>query len=148
MHRGGEKLSESMDFRQGIGYQDRTDYLAQFLGEQAYCMAVEKMHGRRGAGARGVHPRDPLRAEPHHEPLHVPGRIRHRPRFFGTSFTYGFREREFLQDIFEEVSGDRLMYGYFRPGGVVWDVPPNFKQRVREVLPKTRQGLQATSTCC
>ena len=61
---------------------------------------------------------------------------------FGTTFTYAFREREFIQDIFEEVTGERLMYGYFRPGGVVWDLPPNFVQRVREVLPQTKQGLK------
>ena len=42
---------------------------------------------------------------------------------FGTSFVYAFRERENLLDLFEEVSGDRLMYAYFRPGGVAWDVP-------------------------
>src|SRR3990172_6944916 len=45
MHRGGEKLSEDMDYRQAIGYQDRTEYLAQFHTEQAYCMAVEKLLG-------------------------------------------------------------------------------------------------------
>ena len=36
---------------------------------------------------------------------------------FGTTFTYAFREREYIQDLFEEVSGDRLMYAYFRLGG-------------------------------
>ena len=53
---------------------------------------------------------------------------------FGTRFTYAFRERENLLDLFEEVSGDRLMYAYFRPGGVAWDVPRNFDERVRGVL--------------
>jgi NADH-quinone oxidoreductase subunit D len=43
MHRGAEKLSEAMDYRAAIGYQDRTDYLAQFMNEQAYCIAVEKL---------------------------------------------------------------------------------------------------------
>src|SRR3970040_1169104 len=43
MHRGAEKLSENLDYRQAIGYQDRTEYLGQFLAEQAYCMAVEKL---------------------------------------------------------------------------------------------------------
>ena len=43
MHRGGEKLMEAMDFRQGIGYADRTEYLAQFSAELCYCMAVERM---------------------------------------------------------------------------------------------------------
>jgi NADH-quinone oxidoreductase subunit D len=142
MHRGGEKLTESMDFRQGIGYQDRTDYLAQFFGEHAYCMGVEKMLGVEV----------PERAEYIRVILSELNRITSHFMFlgafgidlgsFGTTFTYGFREREFIQDIFEEVTGERLMYGYFRPGGVVWDLPPNFVQRVRETLPKTKQGLR------
>ena len=37
MHRGGEKLTENMDYRQAIGYQDRTEYLAQFNAELCYC---------------------------------------------------------------------------------------------------------------
>jgi NADH-quinone oxidoreductase subunit D len=61
---------------------------------------------------------------------------------FGTSFTYAFREREWLQDVFEEVSGDRLMYAYFRVGGLAWEVPDNFTQRAHEVLLKTQQGIR------
>src|SRR5690606_33411686 len=52
---------------------------------------------------------------------------------FGTSFTYAFREREHILDLFEEVTGDRLMYAYFRPGGLAWDVPRNFRERVHWV---------------
>lgn len=142
MHRGGEKLSESMDFRQCIGYQDRTDYLAQFLNEQAYCMAVEKLLGLQV----------PERAEYIRLILCELNRVTSHLMFLGafgidlgvlgTTFTYAFRERERIQDIFEEVSGERLMYGYFRPGGVVWDLPDNFVQRVREVMPHTRRGLK------
>jgi len=141
MHRGAEKLSEQMDYRQALGYQDRTEYLAQFLAEQAYCMAVEKLLGLEV----------PERAEYIRVILCELNRVTSHLMFlgafgidlgyFGTSFTYAFREREFIQDVFEEVSGERLMYGYFRPGGVVWDVPDNFVQRVREVLPSARQGL-------
>jgi NADH-quinone oxidoreductase subunit D len=146
MHRGGEKLSENMDYRQGIGYQDRTDYLAQFMNEQAYCMAVEKLLGIEV----------PERAEYIRVILCELNRVTSHLMFlgafgidlgyFGTSFTYAFREREFLQDIFEEVTGERLMYGYFRPGGVVWDVPDNFVQRVREALPQTKRGLNDLDT--
>jgi NADH-quinone oxidoreductase subunit D len=142
MHRGGEKLSENMDFRQGIGYQDRTDYLAQFHTEQAFCMTVEKLLGLQV----------PERAEYIRIILCELNRVTSHLMFlgafgidlgiFGTTFTYAFRERERIQDIFEEVSGERLMYGYFRPGGVVWDLPDNFVQRVREVLPHTKQGLK------
>jgi NADH-quinone oxidoreductase subunit D len=146
MHRGGEKLSEAMDYRQAIGYQDRTDYLAQFQNEQAYCMAVEKLIGIEV----------PERAEYIRLILCELNRITSHLMFvgafgidlgiFGTTFTYAFRERERIQDIFEEVSGERLMYGYFRPGGVVWDLPDNFVQRVREVLPQTKQGLKDLDT--
>ena len=146
MHRGGEKLSENMDYRQGIGYQDRTDYLAQFQTEQAYCMAVEKLIGLEV----------PERSEYIRVILCELNRITSHLMFvgafgidlgvFGTTFTYAFREREYIQDIFEEVSGERLMYGYFRPGGVVWDLPDNFVERVREVLPKTKRGLKDLDT--
>ncbi len=142
MHRGAEKLSESMNYRQAIGYQDRTEYLAQFFAEQAYCIAVEKLMGLEV----------PERSEYIRVILCELNRITSHFMFLGafgidlgifaTTFTYGFREREFIQDIFEEVSGERLMYGYFRPGGVVWDLPDNFVQRVREVLPRTKQGVR------
>lgn len=131
MHRGAEKLSEHMDYRQAIGYQDRTEYLAQFNAELTYVQAVEKL--------ANLEP--PERAEYIRVILAELNRISSHFMFlgafgtdlgiFGTSFTYAFREREFILDLFEEVSGDRLMYAYFRPGGVAWDVPYDFKDRVR-----------------
>jgi NADH-quinone oxidoreductase subunit D len=130
MHRGAEKLSEHMDYRQAIGYQDRTEYLAQFNAELCYVQAVEKL--------AGLVP--PERAEYLRVILAELNRISSHFMFlgafgtdlgvFGTAFTYAFRERENLLDLFEEVSGDRLMYAYFRPGGVAWDVPRDFKERV------------------
>ncbi len=78
MHRGGEKLAETMDYRQGIGWMDRTEYLAQFNAELSYVMAVEAMAELAGARARAVDPHDPVRAQPHLEPLHVHRRLRHR----------------------------------------------------------------------
>ncbi|HEY5626223.1 MAG TPA: NADH-quinone oxidoreductase subunit D, partial [Dehalococcoidia bacterium] len=45
MHRGNEKLPENCDYRQVIGYHDRTDYLAQFNTEHCYVEAVEKLTG-------------------------------------------------------------------------------------------------------
>ena len=123
MHRGGEKLSENMDYRQGIGYQDRTDYLGQFLAEQAYCMAVEKLIGLEvpeRAGYLRVILCELNRVTSH---LMFIGAFGIDLGLFGTSFMYAFRERAYLQDIFEEFSGERMMYGYFRPGCVLWHVP-------------------------
>jgi NADH-quinone oxidoreductase subunit D len=140
MHRGAEKLSENMDYRAAIGYQDRTEYLAQFNAELCYVQAVEKL--------MKVTP--PERAEYIRVILTEMNRISSHFMFlgafgtdlgvFGTAFTYAFRERENLLDLFEEVSGDRLMYAYFRPGGVAWDVPRNFKERVRWVCQQTLIG--------
>jgi NADH-quinone oxidoreductase subunit D len=134
MHRGAEKLSEHMDYRQAIGYQDRTEYLAQFNAELTYVQAVEKL--------AGLEP--PERAQYIRVILAELNRISSHFMFlgafgtdlgvFGTSFTYAFREREYILDLFEEVSGDRLMYAYFRPGGVAWDVPDDFKERVTAVV--------------
>lgn len=142
MHRGGEKLMEAMDFRQGIGYADRTEYLAQFSAELCYCIAVERLMGIEL----------PDRAEYIRVILTELNRLSSHFMFmgafgidsglFGTSFTYAFREREYLQDIFEEVSGDRLMYAYFRVGGLAWEVPENFVSRVNETLVKTQKGLR------
>ena len=95
MHRGGEKLMEAMDFRQGIGYCDRTEYLAQFSAELAYCMAVERL----------MDIEVPERAEYIRVILTELNRLSSHFMFagafgidaglFGTSFTYAFREREY-----------------------------------------------------
>jgi len=141
MHRGAEKLSEGMDYRQALIYQDRTEYLAQFNAELCYCLAVEKLAGLEV----------PERAEYIRVILTELNRIASHYMFvgafatdigvYGTAFTYAFREREYIQEIFEAVSGDRMMYGYFRPGGVVWDVTDDFKDRVRWVCGQTRVGI-------
>ena len=141
MHRGAEKLSEGVDYRQGLIYQDRSEYLAQFNAEMCYCQAVEKLAGLEV----------PERAEYIRVILAELNRITSHYMFvgafatdigvYGTAFTYAFREREYIQEIFEAVSGDRMMYGYFRPGGVVWDVTDDFKDRVRWVCGQTRVGI-------
>jgi NADH-quinone oxidoreductase subunit D len=51
-----------------------------------------------------------------------------------TMLLYAFREREKLLDIFELVSGQRMMTSYFRIGGLAQDIPEGFETKVREVL--------------
>src|SRR5436190_23844130 len=142
MHRGGEKLMEAMDYRQGIGYADRTEYLAQFSAELCYCMAVERLMGIE-VPERAQYIRIILtelnRLSSHY--MFV-GAFGIDAGLFGTSFTYAFREREYLQDVFEEVSGDRLMYAYFRVGGLAWEVTDNFVERVHDVLKTSAQGIK------
>ena len=142
LHRGAEKLCENNDFRQGIGYMDRTEYLAAHNAELSYVMAVEAL----------AEIEVPERAQWIRMILCELNRISSHFMFlgafgvdvgvFGTPFIYGWRERERIIDLFEEISGDRMMFAYFRAGGLAWEVPLNFPERVREVLESARQGVR------
>lgn len=142
LHRGAEKLCENNDFRQGIGYMDRTEYLAAHNAELSYVMAVEAL----------AEIEVPERAQWIRMILCELNRISSHFMFlgafgvdvgvFGTPFIYGWRERERIIDLFEEISGDRMMFAYFRAGGLAWEVPLNFRERVREVLQSARQGVR------
>jgi NADH-quinone oxidoreductase subunit D len=142
LHRGAEKLCENNDFRQGIGYMDRTEYLAAHNAELSYVMAVEAL----------AEIEVPERAQWIRMILCELNRLSSHFMFlgafgvdvgvFGTPFVYAWRERETIIDLFEEISGDRMMYAYFRAGGLAWEVPVNFEQRVREVLASARQGFR------
>ena len=64
-------------------------------------------------------------------------------------FLYCFRERELILDIFELVSGQRMMTTYFRPGGVWRDVPVEFEAAVRnfiKIFPKRIDEYEALLT--
>ena len=142
MHRGNEKLPENCDYRQAIGYHDRTDYLAQFNTEHCFVEAVEKLAGLKPT-ERAEYIRVIL-AEMNRISSHLMfiGAFGTDLGLFGTSFMYAFRDRETIQDYFEEITGERMMYNYFRPGGVAWDVPDNFVARTKEVLSKVKRGLE------
>lgn len=140
MHRGGEKLMENLDYRQGIGIADRTEYLAQMNAEQCYVMAAEKLAGIEV----------PERAEFIRTICVELNRIGSHFMFlgaygqdigtFGTAFTYAMRERERVMDFFEELTGERMMYSYFRVGGVAWEVPTGFERKCRTLLKQLRVG--------
>lgn len=142
LHRGLEKLTENHDYRQSMGWWDRTDYLAGMCCEQAYCMAVEKL------GNIEV----PERAEYIRVMMSELSRILSHFMFFGafgadvgsfgTSFIYAWRERERIYDFFEEVAGDRMFPTYLRPGGVQMDLPEGWERRVNEILGHIEQGLE------
>jgi NADH-quinone oxidoreductase subunit D len=142
MHRGNEKLPENQDYRQIIGFMDRTDYLAQMSCEWAYCDAVEKLAGIE-IPERAQYIRI-IMAELQRVASHCMfmGAFGADVGSFGTTFTYGFRERERIQDLFEEVCGDRLMYNYIRIGGVSMDLPENFETRCRWVLSSIHRGIE------
>lgn len=142
MHRGGEKLSENLDYRQGIGIQDRTDYLGNFNCEQCYVMAAEKL--------AGIVP--PERAEYIRTICVELNRVASHLMFvgafgvdvgvFGTSFTYAWRDREEILRFFEELTGERMMYSYFRVGGIAWEVQNGFEDKCRGLIAHLRQNIK------
>ncbi len=130
LHTGFEKEMETRTYHQNIVFPPRIEYLATFIEEQAYVLAVEKLLGISA----------PPRATMIRLILAELSRIASHLVYLGTGamdlnvsslLMYCFRDREEILDIFEMVSGQRMMHGYFRIGGLQWDVPEGFTDRVR-----------------
>lgn len=133
IHRGIEKLCESLTYQQTIGYTDRLDYLAALQSRHALCMCIEKAMEIQ-VSDRVLYIRtimDELQ------------RINSHLLFFSTlcmdlgaltAFFYGFRDREKVLDILEETTGGRLILHYNIIGGVENDIHPDFVQKVKELL--------------
>ncbi len=135
LHTGIEKNCEYRPWVQGVTFVTRMDYLSTLFNELAYCMAVERLLGIEGDV--------PERAQAIRVIMTELNRISSHMVWLATSgmelgaisvMLYGFREREYLLDIFEHVTGLRMNHAYIRPGGVSMDVPPDFAERVRVVL--------------
>ena len=133
LHTGIEKSMEGKTYVKGIPLTDRTDYLAPMINNFAYCGAVEKLMGVEV----------PIRAQYLRVILAELTRMNSHLVWLGTHaldigamsiFLYTMREREMLLDVFEAVSGARMMSSYFRPGGLWRDVPGSFEPLVRKVL--------------
>lgn len=133
LHTGIEKTCESKTYTKIIPLTDRIDYLSPMSNNLAYVMAIEKLMGVEV----------PLRAQYIRVILTELQRIASHLVWLGTHaldiaamsvFLYCFREREMILDIFEMVSGQRMMVSYFRVGGLWRDVPEGFEEAVRAFL--------------
>ncbi len=141
IHRGVEKLNESLTYPQTLALTDRLDYLGAMQSRHALCMCVEK--------AMGVEVSD--RVKVIRTIMDELQRIDSHILFFAclcqdlgatTAFLYGFRDREKILDIFEETCGGRLILNYNTIGGVMADLHPNFQKRVKEFIPYMRKNIQ------
>ena len=133
LHTGIEKTMEGKSYQQVEVMTDRIDYLNTVGNNLAYCLAVEKL----------VELDVPPRAQTIRVILAELQRIASHLIWLATQaldlaaqsvFLYCFREREIILDIFELVSGQRMMTTYIRPGGLWRDVPPEFESAVRDFL--------------
>jgi NADH-quinone oxidoreductase subunit D len=140
IHSGIEKMCEALGYHQIPHLTDRMDYLSAHMNNEAVCLCVENA----------------LEVE-------VPDRVKYIRTIFDelqrlashqlwwcvmgmdlgalTTFFYGLRDREKILDIFEETCGARLTLNYSVPGGVMFDIHPNFQKRVKDFIKYFRKKL-------
>lgn len=140
LHRGSEKLAENESYGQVVTLFDRLDYVSNLNNELIFCRAAERL--------MAVEP--PERAQYIRTILAELNRLASHLLFLGTyaidlggmtPIMYGFRERERIQNLFESVTGARMMHNFIRIGGVKEDVPPGFASRVRALLDDVERGV-------
>jgi NADH-quinone oxidoreductase subunit D len=135
LHTGIEKNLEFRNWVQGTTFVTRMDYLAPIFNETGYSLAVEKL--------LGITDQIPERANTIRVLMMELNRIASHLVWLGTTgmelgainmMLYGFREREYILDIFELASGLRMNMAYVRPGGLAQDLPEEAVKRIRELL--------------
>lgn len=133
IHRGIEKLSETLTYPQTLAMTDRLDYLSAHMNRHALCMCIEDAMGLE----------IPERALYIRTIMDELTRLSSHLLFWSTfcmdlgaltAFFYGFRDREKILDIFEETCGGRLIQNYNCIGGVMADIHPNLVQRVKDLI--------------
>ncbi len=133
LHRGIEKLAESRRYSAVGTLMDRGDYVSGIHNELAFALAAEKVAGIEV----------PRRANWLRVLMGELNRLASHLVWYGTmgldnggmgQFLYAFRDREVLLDILEDVSGQRMMFNYVRPGGVVRDITTSAEAKIRDFL--------------
>ena len=135
LHRCKEKLAEKRTYFQYIPIVDRTEYLASINCEWAYVMTVEKLAGmqvtRRAEFIRVI-TGELMRIASH---LVAVGTFTADLSPLGTAMVfYMFRDREVILDLMEELTGARMMFNYYRFGGVRYDLPDGWVEKCRDFL--------------
>ncbi|MBV7505207.1 NADH-quinone oxidoreductase subunit D [Bacillus sp. sid0103] len=141
LHRGTEKLAENLQYTQIIPYTDRMDYLSSMTNNYVICHAVETMMGIEV----------PERADFLRVIAMELNRIASHLVAWGTyildlgatsPFIYAFRDREMIINMLNELSGARLTFNYMRVGGVKWDAPEGWIEKVGGFVPYMREQLK------
>ena len=140
LHRCEEQMAQNGKYRHEImPYPDRWDYVsAGILNEWAYARTAEDLAGLdvpEYAQVIRTMSAELCRIAAHMLALgtfalDVYGE-------FTATFMYAFRDREVVEDILEDLTGQRLMFNYMRLGGVAWDLPEPreaFFEKTRDFL--------------
>lgn len=145
VHRGLEKMSEHLNYRQIVHLTDRMDYLSALMNNWALSRTVEKAAGIE-ANAR-IETIRTIMAELQ--------RLQSHALWWGvlgmdlgafTAFLYSFRDREIIGEIFEQTIGARLTMNYIQPGGLMYDIHPEFVAKVKAVVQYLRPIVEEYDT--
>jgi NADH-quinone oxidoreductase subunit D len=133
LHRGLEKIAEIVSYPQFMPYTDRIDYVAAMFANEGYAIAVERL----------LKVEVPPRAQWLRAISCELCRIASHLVSTGTMATdigastplvHALRERETVNDLIEALCGSRLTYNYHRIGGVAFDVPQGWREKVLKFL--------------
>src|SRR6202048_1162218 len=132
LHTGIEKTAEAKTYHQALVLTDRMDYLAPLCNNLGYSLAVEKLLGIEDEINNKIKYTRGLLAELQRIASHHVWLGSHAIDLGAMSvFLYCFRERELILDVFEYISGVRMMTSYICPGGLQAELPPRFAEKVR-----------------
>jgi NADH-quinone oxidoreductase subunit D/NADH-quinone oxidoreductase subunit C/D len=140
IHRSIEKMCESLSYRQFIYVTSRMDYLSSHINNLGCALCVEK----------AMQVEVPQRAKVIRTIMSELTRIASHELWLGamamdlgafTPFFYAFREREMINEIMEDTCGARLTMNYMVPGGVMFDLHPEFQQKVKLFLNQFKQKV-------
>ena len=140
IHRSIEKMCEKDAYTQIVHLTDRMDYLSSHMNNEAVCLAAEQ----------GMEVEIPERVKVIRTIISELTRLSSHQLWWGvmgmdlgaiTSFLYGFRDREMITDIFEETCGARLTMNYNVPGGLMFDIHPNFQKRTKDFITHFKKVL-------
>jgi NADH-quinone oxidoreductase subunit D len=134
LHRNHEKIAEHGAYLAAIPYTDRLDYLCSMTNNWGYVLAVEKLAGipvpERAEYIRVI-VAELTRFQNH---AGLVGFLLQDMGASGTPLMYAFREREKILDLFESLSGARMMCNYMRFGGLRVDCTPVWLEEVRQLV--------------
>ena len=134
LHRNHEKIAEGASYIASMPYTDRLDYFCSLTNNWAYALAVEKLVGQ-AVPERAEYIRVILaeltRIQNHASTI---GFLTQEMGASGTPLMYAFREREKILDLFEQLTGSRMMCNYMRFGGCRVDISEALLNDARKIV--------------
>ncbi|HXC94146.1 MAG TPA: NADH-quinone oxidoreductase subunit D [Edaphobacter sp.] len=134
LHRNHEKIAETAAYLASMPYTDRLDYIGSLTNNWAYALAVEKLAGiqvpERAEYIRVI-TAELTRLQNHASTI---GFLTQEMGASGSPLMYSFREREKILDLFEALTGSRMMCNYMRFGGCRVDLPAGWLDQVGRVV--------------